>query len=428
MVSSTLFLSTILLLWITINLSFGEDKWRGILESDAKGYYAYLPAVFIYHDLNFGFFDHIEKEKYYQEHLYYDYRGGGNGKIINKYYAGTALAQLPFFLITHVCTYLSGGETDGYSELYMLSVPIAALFYHILGLWFLTGLLRLYEIKESIIALLLMATSFGTHLFVYTVVEGGMSHVFSFSFVCGFLFYSKRFFLKYQLSDTYIMAFLLGLIVLCRPINGFVVLFLIPLAGNADSLKKGLGKLFSNIKTLTICFGLFIAVVGIQLIIYKLSTGKFFVYSYQDEGFNFANPHVIDILFSYKKGLFLYTPMLLLGLVAAIFFVRSRAFFSISWLVFFLGITYVFSSWWMWFYGGSFSSRVYVEFIPIFILPLGIFLETCRPLAKKIIFGLVVLLTVVCQIQSYQYRYYEIHYSEMNKEKYWEVFLMRNHF
>lgn len=425
-VSITLFVISVLLFWITTNLSFGKDKWRGILEADAKGYYAYLPAVFIYQDLNFGFFDHIEKDKYYQDHLYYDYRGGGNGKIINKYYVGTALAQLPFFLVAHVSTSIVGGEMDGYSELYMLSVPIAALFYHILGLCFLVGLLRLYKIKDTIIALLLLATSFGTHLFVYTVVEGGMSHVFSFCFISGFLLYSKRFFINNHLSDAYKMALLLGLIVLCRPINGLIVFFLLPLAGNIGTLKKGVLKLLSNPRALAICFLLFLAIIAIQLIIYKISTGNYFVYSYQNEGFNFSNPHFFDILFSYKKGLFLYTPMLLLGLISTIFLIRNKPFFSIGWLIFFIGITYIFSSWWMWFYGGSFSSRVYVEFIPIFMLSLGIFLENCKPIHKKISFGLIVLLIAVCQVQSYQYRYYEIHYSEMNKEKYWDVFLMRN--
>ena len=104
------------------------------------------------------------------------------------------MAQTPFFIVAHLATILSGGDADGYSKLYMLSVPISALFYHVLGLWFLAGLLRLYKVKESIIAVLLCATAFGTHLFVYTVVEGGMSHVFSFAFISGFLYYSKRYF------------------------------------------------------------------------------------------------------------------------------------------------------------------------------------------------------------------------------------------
>lgn len=69
---------------VSYNLHSGKDNWKGIIESDGKGYYAYLPAIFIYNDLNFGFFDKIEKEKYYDEFRYYDYRSGANGKIINK--------------------------------------------------------------------------------------------------------------------------------------------------------------------------------------------------------------------------------------------------------------------------------------------------------------------------------------------------------
>ena len=80
---STLFVA-IVLVWVSSNINWRKDKWRGLLESDAKGYYAYLPAVFIYQDLNFGFFDQIEKEKYYQEHLYYDYRIGAHNSVINK--------------------------------------------------------------------------------------------------------------------------------------------------------------------------------------------------------------------------------------------------------------------------------------------------------------------------------------------------------
>src|SRR5690606_19712854 len=133
------------------------------------------------------------------------------------------------------------------------------------GLFFLTALLRFYQIRESIIAILLLATSFGTHLFVYTVVEGGMSHVFSFAFVSGFLYYSKRFAIKKNLSDVYRMALLLGLIVLCRPINGLVVLFLITLSGSLDSLKTVFRSLFSNLKVLGIGFLLFALVLGIQL-------------------------------------------------------------------------------------------------------------------------------------------------------------------
>ena len=91
----------IIVLWAAVNTSFKKDYKTGVIEADAKGYYAYLPAVFIYHDLNFGFYKQIEQETYYNPNLSYDYLRVHNNKAINKYYAGTAVLLLPFFLAGH---------------------------------------------------------------------------------------------------------------------------------------------------------------------------------------------------------------------------------------------------------------------------------------------------------------------------------------
>ena len=169
---------------------------------------------------------------------------------------------------------------------------------------------------------------------------------------------------------------------------------------------------------------IFLCIVSIQLIIYKLSTGSFFIYAYVDEGFNFLSPHITAILFSYKKGLFLYTPIFLVAFVGCYFFWKTSRFEFFSWIGFFFLITFVLSSWWMWYYGGSFSSRVYVEYIPIFMIPLAISLNQIkrRPF-KQVFLSLIVILIIACQIQTYQYRYYQIHWSEMNKEIYWANFM-----
>lgn len=100
-VTIAIFIIMLITTIVSSNFNWGNKHWKGIVEADGKGYYAYLPAIFIYKDLNFGFFDEIEKEKYYNKNLYYDYRADTNGKTINKYYCGTALAELPFFLIAH---------------------------------------------------------------------------------------------------------------------------------------------------------------------------------------------------------------------------------------------------------------------------------------------------------------------------------------
>lgn len=423
---SNITITGIILIMVVVssNLNWGGDHWKSIIEADAKGYYAYLPAIFIYHDLNFGFFDKIEKEKYYDENMYYDYRAGANGKVIDKYYCGTALALTPFFLTAHLLSHAQHTDSDGYSKLYAVFVSVAALFYLLVGFIFLNLTLKTYDINEWQRSLTLFAAVFGTNLFYYAVGEPGMSHVFSFAFISMFFYYSQRYFSTFHKKYILYLSALLGIIVLIRPVNGLIVFACPFTAGSFNSLKKGILEAFRHKWSLVMAAILFLGILSLQLIIYKISTGKFFVYSYGQEGFNFLSPHIIDILFSYKKGLFLYTPLFLLSLTGGYFLWKSSRFEFYTWFGFFVLITYVLSSWWMWFYGGSFSSRVYVEYIPLFMILLALLLKGIKrkPL-KTAYITIIVLLIIVCQIQTYQYRYYQIHWSDMTKEKYWNNFL-----
>ncbi len=424
----TLSLTMLVMTLIMSNLRWGGDHWRGIIEADGKGYYAYLPAVFIYHDLNFGFFDPIEKEKYYDPNGYYDYRAnGGNGEYINKYYSGTAVAELPFFLGAHLLTRITGGDADGYSKYYLMSVSIAALFYLFIGLFFLRKIFLAYKIPDWVISITLAATVFGTNLFCYTVVETGMSHVFSFAFISMFLYFGKRYFDDFKMRNILLMALCLGMIALIRPLNLLIVFFLPFIASSLKVFTEGIKKIFQLPKIWIPAILIVAAIGSIQLLIYKISTGSIFVYSYQDETFHWLDPHFIDILFSYRKGLFLYTPMYLLGAFGCFSLWKKNKYTVFCWLGFSILITYIFSSWWMWYYGGGFSGRTYVEYLPVFMIPLAILLKSLRGKFQKIgVVAVIICLIAVCQIQTYQYRYYEIHWDQMTKEKYWDVFLMRN--
>lgn len=426
MTASKISLLAIMLIMTVVssNLNWGDDNWKDIVEADGKGYYAYLPAVFIYHDLNFGFFEKIEMGKYYNKNIFYDYRSYSNDKTIDKYYSGTALTMMPFFLIAHALSHFSGNDTDGFSKLYMVFVSVAALFYLLLGLIFLNSSFNFFEIKEWQKSLILFASVFGTNLFYYTVSEPGMSHVYSFAFVSMFFYYSLKYFRTFNKKFVPALAIIAAIIILIRPVNGLIILIWPFAAGSFEQLKKGIVNILKYKKVLIISSFLFIGILSIQFIIYKISTGSFFVYSYTEEGFNFFDPHFIDILFSYRKGLFLYTPIFLLSFTGAIYLWKSHKFLFYSWFAFFIIVTYILSSWWNWYYGGSFSSRVYVEFIPLFMVLLAIALSKTKKKSLKIsLITAIVLLTLICQIQTYQYRYYQIHWSEMTKEKYWDVFL-----
>ncbi len=418
----TIFMSIVIIAIVSNNLKISNDKWKGIIESDAKGYYAYLPAVFLYNDLNFNFIEEVYKDE--NNHFYYDFRVNLNDKKINKYYCGTAIAELPFFVTAHYLSKLYNFEQNGYSQLYLISISIAAIFYLFIGLFFFNKILDIYEIQEVYKTITILAAIFGTNLFYYVVMEPGMSHVFSFAFISMFFFYTKKYFQNLETKYLIILAFILGIIFLIRPVNSLVI-FIIPfISSNITSLKLGLNNILKINKNTFLSLLILLSIISIQLLIYKISTGNFFVYSYQKETFNFLNPHFIDILFSYKKGLFLYTPMYFVALMGFFFLWRTNKFEFFSLLFFFSLITYVFSSWWMWYYGGSFSSRVYIEYIPFFMLLLAISLKKINiGFLKKGYLSLILLLIVVCQIQTYQYRYYHIHWVDMTKEKYWKVFL-----
>lgn len=420
-----LVLTFVIYVFTASNIQWSSKKANGILEADARGYYAYLPATFIYQDLNFGFYEAIEKGKYFNKNYSYDYLRKHNGFTINKYYAGTAIAMFPFFLIAHFLSFLFGMDMDGYSFLYPVLINFGAICYAILGLWFFKKILEQYQISKNIIALVLAFLALGTNAFVYAIIDPGMSHIYSFCFIMLFIFYAKKYFTHFQNKYIYILAFLLGLIVLIRPVN-LLIVFAIPfLAGSKTDFLIGLQNLFSEKILFVKALGIFLSIVFIQFFIYYLQTGEFFITSYKEENyFNFLKPHFFEIFFSYKKGLFVYTPLALMGLIGYYFVYKKSAYQFWTLAGFMLLLTYVLCSWQQWWYGGSFSSRVYLEYLAFFFIPLAIMLNNVPSKSfKKGLISFSIILVLFCQFQIYQFRYGMIHWEDMNKEKYWEVFM-----
>ena len=94
-----------------------------------------------------------------------------------------------------------------------------------------------------------------------------------------------------------------------------------------------------------------------------------------------------------------------------------------AWSFFFLVLTYVLSSWGNWWYGGSFGSRVHVEFLALFAFLFALAAQHLVGVFARAFFTSAVALVILCQIQTYQARYYQIHWSDMDRERYWDVFL-----
>lgn len=251
-----------------------------------------------------------------------------------------------------------------------------------------------------------------------------MSHIYSFSLITAFMFFSKKFFSNYKPVLFITLSVLLGLIVLVRPVNGMVVFLLPIMTFSWYGFKRGLFTIFHKPLYLLTGVIIFLAVVSLQLGIYKISTGSFFIDTYGEESFDFLHPHFIDFLFSYKKGAFLYTPLIFISLTGLYYFWKANRYQFFSIIFFILFLFYILSSWGNWWYGGSFSSRVLIEYLPLFMVLLAAALESFRKkILKGIFIGIIAVLLMVNQIQVYQYRYGAIHYENMDKQKYWDEFL-----
>ncbi len=413
----------IIVIWVSSNLNWGNNRWEGIIKTDGNGYYAYLPAIFIYNDLNFGFFEEVSSDTTLSPNLKYDYRCIHNNNVINKYYIGTSIAQIPFFGLGHLFNFIFGFPLDGYSVFYLIFINIATIFYLFIALFFLKKILKTYYISKIHISIILIAIVFGTNVFHYTVSEPSMSHVYSFAFITMFIYFMRKYFISYKTPNLIISAALLGIVILIRPTNAIIFLIIPFVSGSFENLKKGIKAAIKNYKITIISFLIFIAIIAIQLIIYKIQTRNFWVYSYKGEGFNFTKPQIINILFSYRKGLFIYTPLLFVSLTGGYFLFKYSKYQFWFLFIFLFILTYLLSSWCQWYYGGSFSSRVYIEYYALFGILLGIAIKNIRDrFIQKFYIILILALILFCQIQTYQYRYAHIHWSEMNKEKYWKTF------
>ncbi|MCF8276275.1 MAG: hypothetical protein K9J17_06015 [Flavobacteriales bacterium] len=346
-------------LFITKMYHFG-DRMDDVIWSDQEGYYVYLPAIFIH-----GGFEHVECISGC------DIVETANGtRAFTKYTYGVALLESPFFLVANAMAHVLGYPRDGRSMPYVWAVMIAAIFYMLAGLRLLAKLLSELGFSRLVSWLVSLGMLFGTNLFHYTFRESGMSHVYSFFLFSALIYGSHRKLNSEHLKWRLMTAVSLALIILIRPTN--VIAILIPMLWGIDTknFKNHLKKWFSDFRWFLL-FGLTLAILFLpQMLYWKHMTGSYIFYSYGSEGFVFWNrPKMLKVLFSPQNGWLIYSPIALLGLLGIGMMIKRH---QKGWLLPIVTLslaTYIFGSWWAWWFGGAFGHRCYVDFLPILALP-----------------------------------------------------------
>ncbi|MFN3917475.1 MAG: hypothetical protein ACK4K0_07010 [Flavobacteriales bacterium] len=396
-----------------------ENSWHYIVSMDGRGYYAYLPAIFIYNDPTYSFYP--EKNPLKENHINFTHEIEGE-KRINKFFCGEAVLLFPFFTAAHLFTKFSKYDSDGYSKPYYVSVGVAAVFYVSLGLWFL-HLLILSLTKNRLVSIITpLIILFGSNLYYYAIYEPSMSHVYSFFLVSIFLFYFNKVKYTLKINSLIIVGLILGLITIVRPVN-LVIIAIVPFFYNN---RKELFEYALNKKTLVrlaVSLISFVFVILIQLYIYKWQTEEWFYWSYKEEGFNFSNPQIFNTLFSYQRGFFIYCPICFFALFGfVILFKKSihRSFWLLATI--FLSI-YVVSCWHEWRYGWAYGLRAYIEFLPLYAILIAFILNIQNKYALILLCFISILCVLYTQIQTAQIVKGIIPLAGASEELFWEVFL-----
>ena len=421
------FYTYITLLIIVLLSLFSVKPWKNseqdqaLINWDIISDYSYLPAIFIHNDIQLKFTNN-DTIDYEENRQFWPEIAPNNGKVI-KTTMGMSILYSPFFIIGHTYSKLSNQhKSNGFSKPYEFFLALSCIFYLMIGLYYLRKILLTIfnELETSIILTIIIL---GTNLFYYLTVEPCMSHAYNFSLIAIFLYFTIRWFKNPQFKFAVILGFIAGLIILIRPVNILILIF--PLLYQINHFKKTISKICNYWQHILLA-GLIVFCVSFpQLLYWKTITGDWIFNSYIGERFYFNNPHIIEFLFSYRNGWLLYSPIMSFAIFGIIlnYFKQKEYFFSL--IIFTLLNIYILSSWWCWWYGGSFGMRTMIDSYAILAIPLGATVKWVLKQKKPIKYTFLIIMFSLIYLNNFQIKQRKnslIHFDSMTKEAYWMNF------
>lgn len=362
---------------------------------DAVYYYTTLRSIVISKDLNFK----DEFEYFYSQRSPFT----GNrkipfilpenpltGKLPAKYPIGSALLLIPPFLLTHgtltiVQKFGIGITTDGYNIIYQASAAVGSLLYAFLGLFLIYRLGK--KIFGSKIALLsTLAIWLATPLIYYMTMEPLTSQPLSFFCVSAFIYFWYTTRVSRKLNQWVLLGIIGGLMSIVRYQDSLFLL--IPVI---DNFRKFFPNFFKMV-LFVICTGL---IITFQLGVNNYLFGSPFLTGEGDAGFPYiTSPKILYTLFSFERGLFVWSPVLIFALIGLYWFIKKFKFVGNLLLISSLLQVFIVSSWINPSQGDSFGNRILINLNTIFALGLMQFLKETKA-HQKLFLTIISLLILV---------------------------------
>ncbi len=352
---------------------FTLDGW------DDQHYYVYARSLAVDGDLDFA-------NEY--ERLYGNSSAGDSPELVvpltatgmrrNRYAAGMPLLLVPTLVLAHGVTWLvnrvfhAGLAYDGWSPVYVYLYCLGSITIAWIGISLVVTRILRSHVDMLPAAWALFALFWGTNLFYYVIFQPGMVHAVSIG-LAGAYFYilwDER--LRRNPVGVTVAGLLNGLLAAVRYTD-----LLIGLAYAVQAVFDSIGDVSRRGRRPAVLFFVRAAIYGVgvligflpQFLVWRVIEGKWVANTYGGYGFAWTQPAVIQSLFSTRNSLFLYSPIVLLGLAGLFFGVRrGHAAVVVGGAAFMLTLLYVNASWCSWWFGASFGARAMLACWPVWLL------------------------------------------------------------
>jgi hypothetical protein len=375
--------------WLLFSFLLSLSLLNPWVRGDGVGYYAFVRAPLIEHSLNFEQ-DYVSANTGLRE-ARLDEHGRPKevfrtrtGHLDNHFTVGPAMLWAPFLLLAHGCVSLAralGSQVaaDGFSAPYRLAMAVGTAFWGFLGLLLSFRLARQYA-GDLWAFLATISIWWASSLPVYMYFNPSWSHAHSAFAVSLFVFCWHRTRGQRTLRQWLLLALVAGLMLNVYYANAMLLTILV-VEGLRDYAAAFSGRTSITVSQLLARHFLFLVVTLFCLL--PTFFTRYIVYgSPFESGYtgvqNWAwrSPYFLAVLFSSEHGLFSWTPLLLLATIGLVIFKWREPRVGTPLLAGALAYYLFIACYPDWAGISSFGNRFFVSLTPLFILGLGIFLQS----------------------------------------------------
>jgi hypothetical protein len=329
---------------------------------------------------------------------------GADGRFYSKYGPGLALAFVPEVAAAHAIARIAHQPEPDLAAFFVsfLNVPVA-----LLVLWTFGRLLRRFSVREPIVTLLVLALGLGTLVWRYAVYD------FSEEMQAALLLLAVEGVTRNTKRGSVAAGAALAALVVVKMVHViFVPIFLVYDFAQSEGSVVRRARSTAALALPAMCG------VLILMTLNAVRFGNPLVSGYGSEGHDFALnrlPLTIPaLLVSFEKGLFVFCPVVLVGLLGWPEFARTRrpeALLFGALIASNLLINAAFVGWrggWCW------GPRYLVPVLPLWLLPAALWIQKDRSTRRFTIAAAITCVSIAAQVPGVFVKDQEIHHIRWN--------------